>query len=264
MLDDAEFRVLLHVFLSAGQLQPRMAVCLAVDVAAAADRKQAREELGVVGCRGLYRRGPVVVTKRDALAMLAAAQIYSRPIHPPLRVGGFGNRRECLVAVGTFVIDDQILRRDNLADLPVGCSHLPVDILDYQCHLLVRRCRQRENGVVFAINRLQHQRLRDAVFETVKFAVVFPFDRRGLFRRVFLDRPIPLAIELDPVVHLQTHEIEGDERQVQHVVRHHSLLARGVVRRRYRQLQRICSTVNLQLHKKLGLFNPVRMLFDRR
>ena len=251
VLDDSQMGILLHVLCTAGQLEPGSAVVLAVDIATAADGEQAGEKFHAVGRRDVDRFGSVRIPERNGLAVFAPAQIDGHAVDPPFGFGRIGDFVQRLVAIGALVIDDEVLRINDLADLPVGRSHLPVDVFDHQRYLFMRRSRQGEDGVVLAVDRLEHQSLRQEVFGAVELDVVFPFDGRGLLGYVFLDEPVTLPLELHPVVHFQTHEIERDERQPQYMVRHHAPLTRRIIRRRHRQFQLVELVIDFQFHATL-------------
>ena len=248
VFDDALLRVLLHIRPAVRQLQPAVAVLLRIDVARRADGKQTREELDVVGGFPLQRHETVVVAQHCLVAVFAAAEVHGHAVRPELRLRGIGQHRERLVAIGSLIVESEVLRRENLADLPVGRAHLPVDIGHDERHMLAGRSRQREDRIVLPVDELQHEGLPHEALDAVELAIVLPFDRRGLLRGVLLRNPEAHALEIHVVVDLQRHAFESRERQAEYVVAHQPLLTRGVIRRRDRQLQHTLPVIDFQFH----------------
>ena len=147
-----------------------------------------------------------------------------------------------------MVVDGDVLGRDHLSDLPVGHAQLAVDVGDDKRHVLAGRGCQRKDRVVLSVGQLEDQSLPDQVLDAVELAVVFPLDRRHLFGNVLLHGPEPNAGKVHVVEHLDPHTLESRERQIQDMIRHQRLLARRVVRRRHRQLQRLVLAMDRQFH----------------
>ena len=219
-----------HILHAAGQLQTARTIPLWVYVPAAAYRKQAGIELGIVGHVPVKARQTGTIGQCQFLAMLTAAQVHSFTLYPPFHTDGFSKFLQTLVTVFACVVYDNVVRTFHRAHLEIGCVvHAVVDILNNKAHVLYRTGGQREHCFIGIVHRLQHQKTLDQALYAVQLHVVFPFHRALLVRKVFLHGPVPLTLKVHIVVHVNAHILVERERKAQHVVALNLLVLRTAV-----------------------------------
>ena len=205
MIDPAVFVCVdLDIALAAGQLQAAVPVCRGIYVARTAHGPQTRIEFHVVGFAGVYRQQAVVIAHSYWFAVFAAADVDGLPLDPPFNADFLGNLFQCLVAVFSPVVYGDVLGAVYLPDLPVGdVAHAVVHAVGNHRHMFSRRSRQREHGVVLAVDAFYHQYVPYQALDAVQRQVITPFFRRFLLGSVTLGQPVALAFVVCVVVHIE-------------------------------------------------------------
>ena len=248
------FGVHVDARLAAGQLQPVVAVFLGVDVSGRTHRVEVGIRTKVVGHRTFDLGGQSAsVSQFDGFSELAAAQIECDAVRPVFGPARFGQLCERFGTALARVVDLDILRGYDLADLPLGRGKTAVDVCDDERHVFACRRREHEQRTVGTVRGVEHERLRQKRFDTSEGEVVFPFGLCRLLGFILLRKPKALAVEHHPISGQEQDALFRMEREREPVVFHDSPVVRRIFFDVRSQLHRARAVVYLQfIHCRIG------------
>ena len=198
--DSVLVRIHINILDTVRQLKTAVPVTGRVNVTAASHRKQTGIELHVVSGSGFYGKNPFTIAEGKFLPMFTTAYINRHPVKPPFGTGRFSNLLQPLIAVGAFVVNDNVPGIGHLADFPVRCTHTQIDTVNNHGNMVTGRSSQGKDRFILPIDGFQHEETLDKALYAVQLDVILPFLVGFLGRPVFFGQPVTFTTEIHIVI----------------------------------------------------------------